>query len=255
MEPYNVVFFGNVDLAQISLYLFWAFFACLVIYLQRENMREGYPLEDEEGALSANQGPYGEPSATKTFKLPHGQGNITVPDRKDSRKLALKRDNMAGGGPFSPTGNPMTDGVGAAAWAERRDTPELDGHGKPKIVPMRTLKKFEVSAGRDPRGMNVVSADKKVVGTISDLWVDAPEQLVRYLEVELKDKSSCLLPMPLALIKGDGVHVDSLFGKHFPKVPRTKAQTKITMLEEEKISAYYSGGKLYASYDRMVSAF
>ena len=40
--------------------------------------------------------------------------------------------------------------------------------------------------------MNVVSADKKVVGTISDLWVDAPEQLVRYLEVELKDKSSCL---------------------------------------------------------------
>ena len=106
-----------------------------------------------------------------------------------------------------------------------------------------------------PRGMNVVSADKKVVGTISDLWVDVPEQLVRYLEVELKDKSSCLLPMPLALIKGDGVHVDSLFGKHFPKVPRTKAQTKVTMLEEEKISAYYSGGKLYASYDRMVSAF
>ena len=74
--------FGNVDLAQISLYLFWAFFACLVIYLQRENMREGYPLEDEEGALSANQGPYGEPTAAKTFKLPHGQGNITVPDRK-----------------------------------------------------------------------------------------------------------------------------------------------------------------------------
>ncbi len=103
--------------------------------------------------------------------------------------------------------------------------------------------------------MNVVSADKKVVGTISDLWVDVPEQLVRYLEVELKDKSSCLLPMPLALIKGDGVHVDALFGKHFPKVPRTKAQTKVTMLEEEKISAYYSGGKLYASYDRMVSAF
>ena len=49
MEPYNVVFFGNVDLAQISLYLFWLFFAGLVIYLQRENMREGYPLEAEHG--------------------------------------------------------------------------------------------------------------------------------------------------------------------------------------------------------------
>ena len=45
MEPYNVIFFGNVDLAQISLYAFWLFFAGLVIYLQRENMREGYPLE------------------------------------------------------------------------------------------------------------------------------------------------------------------------------------------------------------------
>ena len=38
MEPYNVIFFGNVDLAQISLYAFWLFFAGLVIYLQRENM-------------------------------------------------------------------------------------------------------------------------------------------------------------------------------------------------------------------------
>jgi photosynthetic reaction center H subunit len=256
MEPYNVVFFGNVDLAQIALYLFWAFFAGLVIYLQRENMREGYPLEDEEGTVSANQGPFGEPTQTKTFNLPSGQGSITVPELdKDKRKLALKRDNVAGGSAFSPTGNPMTDGVGAAAWAERRDSPELDGHGKPKIVPMRTLKKFEVSAGRDPRGMKVISADNKVVGKISDLWVDAPEQLVRYLEVELKDKSTCLMPMPLSLIKSDGVHVDSLFGKHFAKVPRTKAQTKITMLEEEKISAYFTGGKLYASYDRLVSAF
>jgi photosynthetic reaction center H subunit len=256
MEPYNVVFFGNVDLAQISLYLFWAFFAGLVIYLQRENMREGYPLEDEEGAISVNQGPYGEPGSKKTFKLPHGQGSITVPETdKEKRKISLKRDNIAGGAPFSPTGNPMVDGVGAAAWAERRDTPELDGHGKPKIVPMRTLKKFEVSAGRDPRGMNVVAADNKVVGKISDLWVDAPEQLVRYLEIELKDKSSCLVPMPLALIKANGVNIDSLFSKHFAKVPRTKAQTRITMLEEEKISAYFTGGKLYASYDRLVSPF
>ena len=164
MEPYNVIFFGNVDLAQISLYLFWLFFAGLVIYLQRENMREGYPLQNEDGDLSVNQGPYGEPSEAKTFDLPHGRGSITVPENnKDKRKLSMKRENVAGGSPFSPTGNPMADGVGAAAWAERRDIPELDGHGKPKIVPMRTLKKFEVSAEKDPRGMNVVSATKKLL--------------------------------------------------------------------------------------------
>ena len=168
-------------------------------------MREGYPLENEEGDLSANQGPYGGPSETKTIKLPHGRGSITVPENgKEKRKLSIKRENIAGGAPFSPTGNPMTDGIGAAACAERRDVPELDRHGKPKIVPMRTLKKYEVSAGKDPRGMNVISADKKIVGKISILG-DAPEQLVRYLEIELKDKTSCLLPMPLALIRGDGV--------------------------------------------------
>ena len=103
MEPYNIVFFGNVDLAQISLYLFWLFFAGLVIYLQRENMREGYPLQNEDGDLSVNQGPYGEPSEAKTFDLPHGRGSITVPENtKDKRKLSMKRDNMAGGSPFSP---------------------------------------------------------------------------------------------------------------------------------------------------------
>ena len=59
---------------------------------------------------------------------------------------------MAGGAPFSPTGNPMTDGVGAAAWAERRDTPELDGHGKPKIVPMRTLKSLKFLLEGIPEG-------------------------------------------------------------------------------------------------------
>ena len=36
-------------LTWLKFFVFWAFFACLVIYLQRENMREGYPLEDEEG--------------------------------------------------------------------------------------------------------------------------------------------------------------------------------------------------------------
>ena len=35
----------------------------------------------------------------------------------------------------------MDDGLGAAAWAERRDVPELDGHGNPKIRPMSELKR------------------------------------------------------------------------------------------------------------------
>lgn len=36
---------GYIDVAQVVLYIFWAFFFGLVIYLLRENKREGYPLE------------------------------------------------------------------------------------------------------------------------------------------------------------------------------------------------------------------
>tara|TARA_X000000368_G_C23047206_1_gene719662 strand:+ start:1376 stop:2131 length:756 start_codon:yes stop_codon:yes gene_type:complete len=247
------LFFSNFDLAQLCLYLFWAFFIGLVIYLQKENNREGFPLETETGDTAFSQGPY-PPTNPKTFKLPHGRGEVTVPNGKgDTRKLNLEVTNVANGSPLSPTGDPMDDGVGAAAWAERRDVPELDAHGHSKIRPMSDLKGFEVSAGRDPRGMSVVSADKIAVGTVTDMWIDVPEQLVRYLEIKLTDGSSRLLPMPLSKINPKSVDVHALYGKHFPKVPSNKKKKEVTMLEEEKICAYYTGGKLYAAYDRLVS--
>ena len=247
------LFFSNFDLAQLCLYLFWAFFIGLVIYLQKENNREGFPLETEAGDIASSQGPY-PPTSPKTFKLPHGRGEVIVPSGKgDTRKLNLEITNVANGSPLSPTGDPMDDGVGAAAWAERRDVPELDAHGNAKIRPMSDLVGFEVSAGRDPRGMNVVSADKVIVGTVKDMWIDVPEQLVRYLEIELTDGSHRLLPMPLSKINPQSVDVHALYGKHFPKVPSHKKKKEVSMLEEEKISAYYAGGKLYAAYDRLVS--
>ncbi len=247
------LFFSNFDLAQLCLYLFWAFFIGLVIYLQKENNREGFPLETETGDTAFSQGPY-PPTNPKTFKLPHGRGEVTVPNGKgDTRKLNLEVTNVANGSPLSPTGDPMDDGVGAAAWAERRDVPELDAHGHSKIRPMSDLKGFEVSAGRDPRGMSVLSADKIAVGTVTDMWIDVPEQLVRYLEIKLTDGSSRLLPMPLSKINPKSVDVHALYGKHFPKVPSNKKKKEVTMLEEEKICAYYTGGKLYAAYDRLVS--
>ena len=249
MEP----FFSNFDIAQLSLYLFWAFFIGLVIYLQKENMREGYPLENEQSNTAHNQGMYPLPSP-KTFKLMHGRGEVNVPnDKGETRKLKLEIKNVANGSPLYPTGDPMDDGLGAAAWAERRDVPELDGHGNPKIRPMSSLKGYEVSAGKDPRGMDVVSADKVTVGKVTDMWIDVPEQFVRYLELELKDGTKRLLPMPLSKINNNSIDVHSLYGKHFKKVPTIKKSKEVTMLEEEKVSAYYTGGKLYASYDRLVS--
>ena len=73
----GVNFFGNFDLASLSIWLFWGFFALLIYYLQTENMREGYPLEMEDGTVAPNQGPFPVPKP-KTFSLPNGKGEVTV---------------------------------------------------------------------------------------------------------------------------------------------------------------------------------
>ncbi len=251
-------FFGNFDLASLSIWLFWIFFALLIYYLQTENMREGFPLETDDGAPSPNQGPFPLPNP-KTFKLPHGRGEVTVPSaayeaahaRTD---LALRKTAAGNGFPFEPTGNPLADGVGPASWSNRADLPELDGKGHPKIVPMASHDNFRVSAGRDPRGLPVQAGDDAVVGTVVDMWIDEPESLVRYLEIELDAAHGGgrrLVPIQLAKIGSDRVRVRAIFGEHFAGVPQTRRPDQVTKLEEDKIAAYYAGGKLYASRERL----
>lgn len=246
----GTTFFGNFDLASLAIWLFWGFFALLVYYLQTENMREGYPLEMEDGTVAPNQGPFPVPKP-KTFILPHGRGQVSVPDgAREAREVALGRTAVSEGFPHMPLGDPMTDGVGPAAWAPRRDVPELDGHGHNKLVPMAKATAFAVAAGRDPRGLPVQANDNEVVGRVSDMWVDVPEQLVRYLEINLNSGQRRLVPMPMAKIWKDRVRINSLPSNLFDAVPTTKSPTEVTLLEEEKISAYYAGGTLYAANKR-----
>ena len=213
-------------------------------------MREGYPMETEDGKAAPNQGPFGLPRA-KTFLLPHGRGAVTQPNgAREARDVAFGRTAMSEGFPHAPTGNPMADGVGPASWAPRRDIPELDGHGHNKIVPMAAAAGFAVSAGRDPRGLPVQASDLEVVGRISDMWVDAPEQLVRYLEIDLNEGGKRLVPMPMAKIWADRVRINSISSDLFGGVPQTRSATEVTLLEEEKIGAYYAGGTLYAAAKR-----
>ena len=120
----------------------------------------------------------------------------------------LEKVLPAGGYPFEPTGDPMADGVGPASWAARQDWPELDGHGHPKIAPMGKMDAYRHAAGRDPRGLPVMSGDDEVVGRVVDMWIDEPEQLVRYLEYTLDAKwgtGNRLVPLTLARIKSDRV--------------------------------------------------
>ncbi|WP_375257676.1 photosynthetic reaction center subunit H [Citreimonas sp.] len=249
--------FGNLDLASISLWIFFLFFVGLVVWIQRENQREGYPLVDEDGSQADAGSVFPNPK-DKTFILPHGRGEYTVPSKQPPERAGidamLEATASSGGFPYIPTGNPLADGVGPASWANRRDEPELDGKGHPKIVPMAGLEGFAVAAGRDPRGLPVVAGDGAIVGKIVDMWLDEPEQLVRFLEIELDPEfgdGTRLVPLTLARILRNQVKVHSIYGKHFAGVPQLKGANQITKLEEDKIAGYYGGGKLYADETRM----
>jgi photosynthetic reaction center H subunit len=245
-------FVGNLDLASLTLWLFWIFFALLIYYIQRENMREGYPLEDDDGKTSANQGLFPVPD-DKTFILPHGRGELTVPSgqRAERTNIALEQTSKANGYPFEPTGNPMTDGVGPASWCDRRDDPERDAKGHPKIVPLSHATAFHINAGRNPVGLPVVSGDKQVVGTVTDVWIDEPEQLVRYFEYELADGGGKrLVPVTMLRLWGGKVMLQSIYAHQFAGVPRHASASQVTLLEEDKICGYYGGGYLYAAESR-----
>jgi len=246
---------GYIDVAQIVLYVFWVFFAGLIYYLQRESKREGFPLESDlpSGEVLVSPGVVGMPGP-KTFHPAHGE-SVTVPNDKRSPQT-LKAAPMHGwiGAPLEPTGNPMLDGVGPGAWADRADVPDLTIEGDPKIVPLRVAGGYGVAEkDPDPRGMKVIGADGEVGGTVTDLWIDKSEMVFRYMELTVRvgdDWRQVMLPMNFARVTRDEVKVQSILAHQFAQVPGLRQAEQVTLLEEEKIMAYYGGGTLYATPDR-----
>lgn len=240
-----------IDVAQLALYAFWIFFAGLVFYLRREDKREGYPLESDRSKRVRVQGFPAIPSP-KVFNLAHG-GTYSAPSGKtDTRVVKAKPIGAWPGAPLQPTGNPMLDGVGPAAFAQRADVPDRTLEGEVKIVPLRLAPGFFLeSRDPDPRGMEVIGGDGKVGGVVSDVWVDRSETIIRYLEVEVGGTGaprSVLLPINFTRIDGRRrrVKVRSVFARHFAEVPALRDPGQVTFLEEDRITAYYGGGTLYA---------
>ncbi len=245
-----------VDVAQVTLYAFFIFFAGLILYLRREDKREGYPLEPDRPNNILVQG-FPEIPKPKTFLLPHG-GTYSAPSRKvDRRPVRAEPVAPWPGAPLEPLGDPMLDGVGPAAYAERADVPELMLDGKPLIVPMRAATDtFVAHEDVDPRGLDVVAADRRVAGKVCDLWVDLAEPQIRYLEVEVADTEAgrhVLLPIGFAHIdaRQGKVFVQSLFSRHFAHVPGLQSPDQVTKREEDRITAYFASGKLYGSPSRL----
>lgn len=169
---------------------------------------------------------------------------------------AIRPGNRAHpGSPMEPTGNPMKDGVGAASWAtDRSDRPDLTHDGRPRIQPMSALSGWSIEGSSpDPHGMKVIGDDGVAAGVVADIWVDLAEPAIRYLEVELSEgEGRVLLPMGYAKIHRSRreVRVKSIFGRHFADVPRPRTPGQITLLEEDKVVAYYAGGYRYAEPSR-----
>ena len=246
---------GYIDVAQLTLYVFWVFFFGLVFWLRKEDRREGYPLESDPSGKVKDRGFLLMPRA-KTFLLRDG-GTVTVPnDKRDTRAVAARRVGNWPGAPLVPTGDPLVDGVGPAAWAERADKPDKTWDGNDKIVPSRIDPHYGVAGGDpDPRGLKVIGADRKVAGTVTDIWVDRSEHVVRYLEVDGAPGGPLLVPMNLARIvgtplKGRSIKVKSLLARQFANAPRTRLPDSVTFLEEDRICAYFAGGHLYATPKR-----
>jgi photosynthetic reaction center H subunit len=122
-----------------------------------------------------------------------------------------------------------------------------------KIVPMRAAPSFFVADGDpDPRGMTVIGADRGIAGTIRDVWIDKSEIIIRYYEVEIAGGKRVLLPANFSRVdrnRGE-VRVQSILASQFADVPGIKNPDQITLLEEDKVCAYYGGGTLYATPGR-----
>lgn len=248
---------GHIDVAQLVLYAFWIFFGGLILYLRREDKREGYPLESDRTARAPRVMVQGFPAmpSPKTFRLPHG-GTVDAPNGKgDTREVKARPIGGWPGAPLEPTGDPMLDGVGPAAYAERSDKPDLTLEGELRVVPMRAADDHVVSdRDPDPRGFDVVGADGEIAGKVVDLWVDRSEAVFRYIEVSVSGAGrNVLLPIPFARIDGSRgrVRVQSVMARHFATVPQTKTPDQVTLLEEDRICAYFASGHLYSEPSRM----
>ena len=245
---------GHIDVAQVTLYVFFVFFIALIWYLHRENKREGYPLIDERGRKVEGLPPV--PRTKKTF-LMHDGTKVMVPRDEPVEVPRGVATNVWPGAPLTPIGDPLLSAMGPGSYAHRADVPDLTyDDNLPKIVPLRAATAFFL-ATEDPdvRGYVVMGSDGVIAGTVVDAWIDRSEVVVRYLEVQLAltgATHNVLLPMNYLQIrrKQSVIRTGFIKGGQFASVPTTKLPDVVTLLEEDKIMAFYAGGMLYATPSR-----
>jgi len=242
-----------IDVAQLTLYVFWGFFFSLIFYLRREDKREGYPLVSDRSANVKVEGFPGMPTP-KTFLLPDGRTILAPRVDPPEPEFHAVPVGLWPGAPLTPVGNPMLSGAGPAAYALRATEPDRHYEdGEPRVQPIRVASDHYMDPeGPDPRGLTVVGYDGLAGGIVSDVWVDRSEAMVRYLEVTVTGSGNVLLPMPMARVDmTEGrILVQSIKSTQFADVPKLSNPDQVTLREEDQIQAYYASGHMYADAER-----
>ena len=141
----------------------------------------------------------------------------------------------------------MNENIGPGAYTSRSDVPDLTVKGDFKIVPMRVTSGFSIDEKDvDPRGLEVKGFDKVTGGSCTDVWVDKSEDIIRYLELKTTSGKTVLLPFNFCNIREDSISVESILGAQFENVPLLKNPNTVSLLEEDKIMAFYGAGTLMA---------
>ncbi|GJE28557.1 photosynthetic reaction center subunit H [Methylobacterium organophilum] len=242
---------GYIDVAQVVLYAFWIFFAGLVFWLRREDRREGYPLENEAAGRLKSPNPILIPTP-KAFRLSSGHTTYAPNTNFDyATGVPSAKVEPWPGAPYERTERSFQAPVGPGSWAPRHDEHDQTWDGQNRIVPLRVATHFVVhEAGPNPIGSVVFGADRQPAGTVVDLWVDRGESFVRYYEVELGAGGRRVL-MPVNFCRtgplDDTVKTKALLARQFADIPGTRDPDSVTLLEEEKIMAYFGAGTLYAT--------
>ena len=248
LERMNNTVVGNLDVAILCVIAFVSFFLGLIVYLRREDKREGYPVE-VAGMFGRSQSSQGFPAMPrpKLFYRPHNEGVAQAPRAEAPEPVRPGQRLPPMSLPLDPGPDPLEEGIGAAAFTRNRaEKPDLDVNGEPKLISLNDNPEYYIPDGDpDPRGWVLVSADEKTVGIVHDLWFNRAEFFLRYYEVSIDGaEGRRLVPafFAEALTRDRAVRATTLIADDLRRSPIRADDSCITMREEDRLNGFYAGG-------------